>query len=200
MKDKLLLNEIFVSIQGEGINVGLPFIFVRFHGCNLRCAWCDTAYTWETSSPIITTVDEVVEEIKKLSEEYNLKRVCITGGEPLMQMECFMALVQYLYTLGFFIAVETNGTFYPINTQQLVHHWTVSPKYRPVNEIYFSIAHEFKYIIEPGFDFDSITFTRNVILQPVDNNHRMIQLAYEQVLKHSQWRLGLQLHKIVEVK
>ena len=73
--------EIFYSIQGEGRWTGLPNIFIRTAGCNLRCTFCDTTYAYDVKREM--TVTEIVKEIKK----YNCNNICITGGEPLIQIE-----------------------------------------------------------------------------------------------------------------
>lgn len=95
------VNEIFLSIQGESLSAGFPTIFVRFTGCNLRCSYCDTAYAYEQGSEM--TPAEVFEEIKK----HHYKRVCLTGGEPLLQKE----LGELLRLLrDYTVTIETNGS------------------------------------------------------------------------------------------
>ncbi|MCS7180168.1 MAG: 7-carboxy-7-deazaguanine synthase QueE, partial [bacterium] len=73
------ISEIFFSIQGEGLLQGLPFIFLRFCGCNLKCRWCDTKYAWENGN----NLSEI--EILKEIERFKCKRICFTGGEPYLQ-------------------------------------------------------------------------------------------------------------------
>jgi len=77
----MLVNEIYQSIQGESTFAGVPMVFVRLTGCNLRCRWCDTAYAFEEGREI--PLDEVV----RIAEGYGLQHVEITGGEPLIQQE-----------------------------------------------------------------------------------------------------------------
>lgn len=97
----MLVNEIFLSIQGESVSSGFPTIFIRFTGCNLRCSYCDTTYAYEDGvemSPI-----KVFEKVKEL----HYKRVCITGGEPLLQKDLQELLVLLkTYT----VTIETNGS------------------------------------------------------------------------------------------
>src|SRR5579872_7054983 len=81
--DKLIINEIFYSIQGESSRAGEPCVFVRLTGCGLRCVWCDTEYSFYEGSPM--TIDEVLERVA----QYNCKFVEITGGEPLEQPSVF---------------------------------------------------------------------------------------------------------------
>ena len=95
------VNEIFLSIQGESFSSGFPTIFVRFTGCNLRCSYCDTTYSYNEG--IEMSPEEILEEIKKL--HYN--RVCLTGGEPLLQKD-IKKLLKILD--GFTVTIETNGS------------------------------------------------------------------------------------------
>jgi len=100
--------EIFTSIQGEGKWVGIPQVFVRLSGCNLRCRWCDTPSALEYESGKEMSVSEVVEQVEREGKE--LKSVCITGGEPLLQLEEVKELVKQLRLKGYSILLETNGT------------------------------------------------------------------------------------------
>jgi 7-carboxy-7-deazaguanine synthase len=99
----LKVNEIFLSVQGEGLYIGRPTVFVRLTGCNLRCTWCDTEYAFEEGEEM--TVDEVLARV----EEYGVKEVCITGGEPLLQDEA-IGLMFRLIDRGYHIVLETNGS------------------------------------------------------------------------------------------
>lgn len=97
------INEIFKSIQGETTFQGLPFIFIRTAGCNLRCNWCDTQYAYYDET------DYTVEEILKIAEKYHCKYVVITGGEPLTQKET-PVLVEQLIKRGYKVLLETSGS------------------------------------------------------------------------------------------
>ena len=97
------INEIFLSIQGEGILMGVPTTFIRLSGCNLRCEWCDTQYAYDEGEEM--TLDEVLQKVK----ENPTSHVCVTGGEPLLQEES-IRLVQTLHDQGFQVSVETNGS------------------------------------------------------------------------------------------
>jgi 7-carboxy-7-deazaguanine synthase len=79
MNETLKVNEIFRSLQGEGVRAGMPCAFVRLAGCNLRCTWCDTKYAWDEGTEM--TLDEITRAVEKL----DLTRVELTGGEPLIQ-------------------------------------------------------------------------------------------------------------------
>lgn len=100
--DLLHLSEIFVSFQGEGVTVGLPFSFIRLAGCPLRCAWCDTTYAYEASFTLAIT--QVLTHCAGLWP----RRVLVTGGEPLAQ-PASKSLVQCLLQAGFSVWIETSG-------------------------------------------------------------------------------------------
>jgi len=95
--------EIFASIQGESTYAGLPCVFVRMTGCNLRCAYCDTRYAYEEGREM--TEDEAFD----LAVSYGIKTVEITGGEPLAQKAVFSLIKRFLDS-GFTVLVETNGS------------------------------------------------------------------------------------------
>ena len=115
------ISEIFYSIQGEGSSVGIPMVFIRFGECNLRCTYCDSKYAFKGEDQ---SLDEVLEEVAK----YPVKRVCVTGGEPLLQEEAFKTLLNALFDLGYFVEVETNGTIRPSSIYDNIMQWNVSPK------------------------------------------------------------------------
>jgi 7-carboxy-7-deazaguanine synthase len=94
--------EIFPSIQGEGSLAGIPMLFVRLTGCNLRCAYCDTKYAYEEGFEI--SCEELLKKIK----EFNMKYVQITGGEPLLQTEVYLLMDKLVK--DFEVLLETNGS------------------------------------------------------------------------------------------
>ena len=104
----MVITEIFKSIQGEGSRAGLPCIFVRLTGCNLRCTWCDTAYAFHGGKQF--SLDEVMARVRELSGENPVRvpLVEITGGEPLLQPET-PALAQRLLAAGYTTMIETSG-------------------------------------------------------------------------------------------
>lgn len=106
------VNEIFLGVQGEGLNIGMPQLFVRFWGCNLRCAWCDTVYSYGKPDGYKEyTVKTLFDRILEASN--GVKAVCITGGEPLVQPHIELAtLLYYLRLERFYTHIFTNGTIY----------------------------------------------------------------------------------------
>ena len=99
----MILHEVFASIQGEGYDTGLPTVFVRFFGCNVKCVYCDQPQ--KRSECRTVSLDKVISEIRK----HGISNVCITGGEPLLQNEIY-PLIYELVSLGYNVSIETNGT------------------------------------------------------------------------------------------
>src|SRR5438067_4901367 len=98
------VTEIYSSIQGESSFAGLPCIFVRLTGCNLRCNWCDSEYTF--TGGVKMALDEVLGEVRRLSP---VKLVEITGGEPMLQQREVVPLMQQLVADGYTVLLETSG-------------------------------------------------------------------------------------------
>ena len=98
----MVVTEIFKSIQGESTFAGLPCVFVRLTGCNLRCHWCDTAYAFHGGQKM--SVEEVLARVRELGG----KLVEITGGEPLLQKEVY-ALTEQLLAESYQVLIETSG-------------------------------------------------------------------------------------------
>ena len=113
----MYITEIFKSIQGEGTRAGLPCIFVRLTGCNLRCTWCDTAYAFHggkkmSVEEVLGRVDELAGRSEKLhGSESAVPLVELTGGEPLLQEEVY-PLAKKLLATGYTVMVETSGERY----------------------------------------------------------------------------------------
>jgi len=97
--------EIFRSLQGEGVMIGVPTTFVRLTGCNLNCSWCDSEYARKEGSEM--TADEILVKVKELETKF----VCITGGEPMMQGKSCIKLMDMLLNAGYHVTLETNGSY-----------------------------------------------------------------------------------------
>ena len=112
--------ELFYSLQGEGSLVGVPSVFIRSSGCNLRCAWCDTPYTsWQPEGTELD-LNRIVDEVRA----HPARHVVITGGEPMIQPE-MVPLTERLRALGLHITIETAGTvFQPVACDLM----SISPK------------------------------------------------------------------------
>jgi organic radical activating enzyme len=165
------ISEIFKSIQGEGTNAGKPSIFLRTAECNLKCTWCDTKYTWDWKNfDYSKEVKEIsIKEVRERIEQFNLRHLVITGGEPLMQQDDLAELLVLLKP-EFYIEIETNGTILPNNSLlTLVDQWNVSPKTKnsgnPLelcedNECYAFFSKQkncyFKYVVEKEDDLMEI--------------------------------------------
>jgi 7-carboxy-7-deazaguanine synthase len=103
----MLISEIFHSLQGEGSLMGVPSIFIRTSGCNLRCSWCDTPYTsWQPEGEQLS-LDEILEQIAT----YPAHHAVVTGGEPMIAPD-IVALTERLRARGLHITIETAGTVF----------------------------------------------------------------------------------------
>src|ERR1700674_2766621 len=113
----MVITEIFKSIQGEGTRAGLPCIFVRLTGCNLRCTWCDTAYAFHGGKKM--SIEEVLARVDELAgrsagtpgSQAVVPLVELTGGEPLLQDE-IIPLSEKLIAVGYAVMIETSGERY----------------------------------------------------------------------------------------
>jgi 7-carboxy-7-deazaguanine synthase len=114
------ISEIFYSIQGEGMLMGVPSVFVRTSGCNLRCVWCDTPYTSWSPEGSDLTVDEILESVRK----YPAKHAVVTGGEPMIAPD-IIRLTERIRHLGLHVTIETAGTVYHPVACDLI---SISPK------------------------------------------------------------------------
>lgn len=192
MEKKYRVNEIFYSLQGEGAYSGVPMIFVRFSGCNLKCHFCDTDHS--------SFMELSAHEIREIITKYPCKTVCITGGEPTLQITEELIATAFQ---GYEVHLETNGTN-PI--PKGVDWITVSPKAAPVVIDY---CHEIKLLYGQGCEDPKLweNFNARVwCLQPIDVagdptlTAKNVQDTIEYCKQHPQWRLSLQTHKFTHIK
>ncbi len=135
--------EIFYTLQGEGVSMGMPSVFIRSSLCNLHCSWCDTAYTWNWEETPWNHEEDVkylkseyiVElssaEVSEIVMQYDCKNVILTGGEPLLQQDGWTELIKALLATdpNYRFEVETNGTQFPDDFMAgTIDQWNVSTK------------------------------------------------------------------------
>ncbi len=192
--------EIFYSVQGEGYHAGIPSIFVRFGGCNLRCPWCDTDFDIWTDMSIA----EIVNELSK----YDCDRIIFTGGEPAMQD--LVTLSEFLKPLGYYLSIETNGTIeIPSDTIDWI---CVSPKDQEYENLKIRQrdGDELK-VVYLGQDlsmYDELKEGFNhLFLQPLYDEGQSTEWngmnfhgTFEKVRSNPEWRLSLQTHKWMGVE
>jgi 7-carboxy-7-deazaguanine synthase len=220
----MFITEIFNSIQGEGTRAGLPCIFVRLTGCNLRCKWCDTAYAFHGGKKM--SVEEVVSRVDELSGRSAngsavVPLVELTGGEPLLQEEIY-PLADQLLSLGYTVMIETSGErFIGRLPEEVIKIVDVKcpdsgepDTFDPRNLDELSANDEVKFVISSRKDYEfAREFTKehrlrervkDILFSPVHDDPQgswkgleprsLVEWILEDGLRV---RLGLQLHKIV---
>lgn len=197
------VNEIFLSLQGEGCWAGRPAVFVRFSGCNLRCPFCDTDHSAHT----LMSLHELLAQTSNLQPQTsNPLMVVLTGGEPSLYAD--EALVDVLHERGFYVAIETNGTR-PLPAG--IDWVTLSPKDCFVSDakVVLEQADEVKLVFDgtnaETFERYSAFPASRYYLQPCDTgnpdrNSQLIESAVSYCLAHPQWSLSLQLHKLIGIR
>jgi organic radical activating enzyme len=101
------VSEIFLSLQGEGVYAGEPHIFVRFHGCNMRCVFCDTP---QENVPEEASLRSIIDKILDLNKDKKIRVISVTGGEPLLHSSFLQILLSHLKEHGYKVHLDTNGT------------------------------------------------------------------------------------------
>ena len=218
------VNEIFFTLQGEGAHSGIPAVFVRFSGCNLRCPWCDTEFAEYTEM----SASKIVKEMLSLYDIPNERRkMCVlTGGEPSLQVD--KELIDVLHEAGFYICIETNGT-HPL--PEGIDWITCSPKMKasphPLHErgedipthLALKQVNEVKVVFTGTYDpeiwrtqleaehwmLQPLRYTGEWLLQSgiddfeIDSNDNLDETV-RYILAHPFWRLSVQLHKIAGLR
>lgn len=207
MSDKLLINEIFRSFQGEGSRTGLPCVLVRLTGCNLRCDWCDTQYAWLEGERM--SIDEVLTRVAGLK----CPRVEVTGGEPLAQPGAF-ELLSRLCDAGYETLLETNGSLdisqvdkrvvrivdfkCPSSGHTEANLWENVQHLTDRDEVKFVIADEQDYVFaREAVREHKLTDKCLVTFSPVADRLTASMLAELLLSDDLDVRLGVQLHKII---
>ncbi len=192
------INEIFYSLQGEGFHTGTPAVFVRFSGCNLRCAFCDTQH----QGGELMSSQEIVNEVNKYP---NAPLVVLTGGEPSLFIdEAFVTELKQ--KTGKKIAIETNGTRLLPGSLDWV---TFSPKSAfeggDLEPCVLKRCDELKvvYLGQDLAQYDGIE-TKHRILQPCfceDETQRKANMkaCVQTVMQNPGWRLSLQVHRVLNI-
>ncbi|HOV92934.1 MAG TPA: radical SAM protein [Candidatus Kapabacteria bacterium] len=207
----LNISEIFYSIQGEGTRAGLPCVFVRLQGCNLRCTWCDTPYALEIKQiEQIMTFWEILEHIKS----FNCNFIEFTGGEPLVQSNS-IDLMNYLIENGYTVAIETSGSklidkLHPdiIKILDIKCPASNMSKFNKIENLkYLNKKDEIKFVISDRGDFDwamdyisrnnTFAITENLLFSPVFGKLEPIVLSQWILATHLPIRLQLQIHKFI---
>ena len=192
------INEIFYSLQGEGFHTGTPVVFVRFSGCNLRCTFCDTQH----QAGEMMSLQEIVNEVNR----YPIASLLVlTGGEPSLFID--EALVAELkQKTGKKIAIETNGTR-PLPTNL---DWvTFSPKTAfeggDLEPCVLTHCDELKvvYLGQDLAQYDDIEakyrFLQPCFVEDSEQRKANMQACVEAVKRHPNWRLSLQIHRVLNI-
>jgi len=207
MADTIIVNEIILSIQGEGSRAGLPCILVRLTGCNLNCAWCDTPHARTEGAEM--SVDGVLARVGEL----DCRRVEVTGGEPLCQ-PATLELLRRLCDGGYETLLETNGSLdispvdprvarivdfkCPASGESDSIRWTNVELLRGADEAKFVVADRRDYeFARDAVRAHGLRDKCPVILSPAAGTAAPAELAQWILADGFDVRLGIQLHKII---
>lgn len=180
------VNEIFYSLQGEGVHTGVPALFVRLSGCNRACSFCDTDFARFTEM----SEAEIIDAVKQCPAGV----VIFTGGEPALQLTD--SLVQAVKATGRRVHIETNGS---LPVPQSVDWVTCSPKTPPYG---IERIDELKVVFTPGCDPEALAAqlpaAQAYCLQPLSCSNT--EQCIEWLKAHPRWRLSLQTHKLINIR
>lgn len=201
------ITEIFYSIQGESSFIGMPCVFIRTTGCNLRCVWCDTAYSFYGGEEI--SLDDIMKKV----ESYGCQLVEITGGEPMLQKEIY-ELCSRLLAANYTVLMETGGSLdlsqldprvikivdlkCPGSGEVERNHWPNLEILQPHDQI--------KFVIKDRADYEwSLNVIRthrlderfHVLLSPVFGAMALRPLAEWMLADRLNAQLQIQLHKFI---
>ena len=200
----LRVTEIFHSIQGESSHAGRPCAFVRLAGCNLRCRWCDSEYTFTGGESM--SIDEVIQRVKS----YGCRLVEVTGGEPLAQRES-LDLIKRFCDEGFEVLIETSGSIdvAPVDSRATLildikcpgsgevekNRWENLKHLKPRDEIKFVIADRTDYDWARHVIAERSLGGRTLLFSPVWGEMELKSLAEWMLADRVPARLQTQLHK-----
>ncbi|HEY0143538.1 MAG TPA: 7-carboxy-7-deazaguanine synthase QueE [Thermoanaerobaculia bacterium] len=200
----LRITEIFFSIQGESSHAGRPCVFVRLTGCNLRCRWCDSEYTFTGGERM--PIDDIIERVRG----YGCNLVEVTGGEPLAQAEAF-PFIQRLCDEGFEVLIETSGSIditavderarlildikTPGSAEVAKNRWSNLEQLRPHDEIKFVIDSREDYEWARELVREKKLDRWTVLFSPVWGELPMKDLAEWMLADRVPARFQTQLHK-----
>ena len=194
--EKLKVNEIFYSVQGEGKYAGAAALFVRLAGCAMGCKWCDTKYAAKVN--FLMTPAQVLAAAKK----YPARRVVLTGGEPCEQN--IKPLINLLHKNGYEIHLETNGAR-DINTAHIFCA-TVSPKKNALAKM-LKKADAIKLVVEGKTTKSEIlkyakyvNKKTSLFIQPEGNKKENLAKCLQIIKQNPLVRLSVQLHKLINIK
>lgn len=216
------INEIFETIQGEGIFTGVPSVFIRLQGCPVACSWCDTPQTWVARPEDNVHFTDILEKsadsphwaratttdiVQHITQKYSAKHVVITGGEPCIFD--LLPLTTHLEQGGYRCQIETSGT-YPIKTS--VNTWvTLSPKINMRGKLTvlkeaLERANEIKHPTATGSDIEKLdallapinTEGKIIALQPISQKDNATALCIKTCIARN-WRLSIQTHKYLNI-
>ena len=203
----LKINEIYASIQGESSHTGLPCVFIRLTGCNLRCSWCDTAYAFYDGKNL--TVEETLQKV----ETFGLPLVEITGGEPLLQ-EAVYPLMEALLKKGYRVMLETSGAL-PIDKvpEKVIKILDIKcpgsgeEKKNHLENLKFLSPHdEVKFVLLDRADYEwsrdmlrkyDMVPSKQVLFSPVYDKLNLKDLSQWILKDRLAVRLQTQLHKVI---
>lgn len=200
------VNEIFYSIEGEGIRAGMPCTFIRLFGCNLHCSYCDTRYACEGNDYEDMSIADIMEKVKS----YGCPNITLTGGEPLMHTDSG-DLIKTLVQNGYKVNIETNGTIIPkhFNVLYTVDFKTISSgESDKMNLGAFRCLTEddvIKFVVGSIEDMEQArrfiednNIRANVFVSPIFGKIKLEDIAnYLTENKLHNWRMQLQMHKYI---
>ena len=201
------INEIYLSVQGESTHTGLPCIFIRLTGCNLRCSWCDTAYAFHEGKNM--SIDEILQKV----ENFGTHLVEITGGEPLMQDNVY-TLMKRLIEKGYKVMLETGGSISlervpkdVIKIMDLKCPGSGEQDKNNLDNLKLLAPHdEVKFVILDKKDYEwsrdiikkyKINETAQILLSPVFDKLKLKEMVKWILEDRLPVRLQTQLHKII---